>query len=172
MQIGWAIELGRTHVPFAGALPLAARREVHARDPARIRSSTLELDYASDKRELDVRVSSSMAACARAAGVVRPDRTMKPCILIPFYNHGGAIAQVVASLQPLGLPCRIVDDGSDARPSRSCASASNAESWVTSQRLPQNQGKGAAVMAGCDAALARRLHARAADRCRRPAQRR
>ena len=28
------------------------------------------------------------------------------------------------------------------------------ESWVKVQRLPQNGGKGAAVMAGCDAALA------------------
>ena len=28
------------------------------------------------------------------------------------------------------------------------------EGWVNVQRLPQNGGKGAAVMAGCDAALA------------------
>jgi glycosyltransferase involved in cell wall biosynthesis len=38
---------------------------------------------------------------------------MKICIVIPFYNHAGAIAHVVDSLKPLGLQCFIVDDGSD-----------------------------------------------------------
>lgn len=80
---------------------------------------------------------------------------MKPCIVIPYYNHGGAIAQVVGALRPLGLPCRIVDDGSDAQSQADLARATQAEgSWVTLQRLPSNQGKGAAVIAGCDAALA------------------
>ena len=40
---------------------------------------------------------------------------MNTCIVIPFYNHAGAIAHVVEALKPLGLPCRIVDDGSDAQ---------------------------------------------------------
>ena len=80
---------------------------------------------------------------------------MKPCIVIPYYNHGGAIAQVIAALRPLGLPCRVVDDGSNTAAQEALAQAIAAEhSWVTLQRLATNQGKGAAVMAGCDAALA------------------
>jgi glycosyltransferase involved in cell wall biosynthesis len=80
---------------------------------------------------------------------------MKPCIVIPYYNHGGAIAQVVAALRPLGLPCRIVDDGSDAPAQASLARAIELEaSWITTQRLSSNQGKGAAVIAGCEAAYA------------------
>jgi glycosyltransferase involved in cell wall biosynthesis len=80
---------------------------------------------------------------------------MNFCIVIPFYNHGGAIAQVVAALRPLGLSCRIVDDGSDAPSQAALEHAVEAEAaWITLQRLPVNQGKGAAVMAGCDAALA------------------
>jgi glycosyltransferase involved in cell wall biosynthesis len=79
---------------------------------------------------------------------------MKTCIVIPFYNHAGAIAQVVAALKPLGLPCRIVDDGSDRDAQQVLAQIAARESWVTVQHLPQNQGKGAAVMAGCDASLA------------------
>jgi len=80
---------------------------------------------------------------------------MKVCIVIPFYNHPGAIAQVVASLRPLGLPCRIVDDGSDTASQKVLAEiAAREESWVNVQRLPENRGKGAAVMAGCDAAMA------------------
>lgn len=79
---------------------------------------------------------------------------MKPCILIPYYNHAGAIAQVVASLRPLGVPCRIVDDGSNAHAQAAVDDVVARErSWVTLQRLPVNQGKGAAVMAGCDALL-------------------
>lgn len=79
---------------------------------------------------------------------------MKTCIIIPFYNHAGAIEQVVRNLAPLGLPCRIVDDGSDAQAQQVLARVTQHESWVTVQRLATNQGKGAAVMAGCDAALA------------------
>ena len=79
---------------------------------------------------------------------------MKPCILIPYYNHGGAIAQVIAGLRPLGLPCRIVDDGSHSQAQADLARAiEHEQSWVTTQRLATNQGKGAAVMAGCDNAL-------------------
>jgi glycosyltransferase involved in cell wall biosynthesis len=79
---------------------------------------------------------------------------LKACIVIPFYNHAGAIAQVVEALKPLGLPCLIVDDGSDAQAQQVLQQIANQESWVKVQRLPENCGKGAAVMAGCDAALA------------------
>jgi glycosyltransferase involved in cell wall biosynthesis len=80
---------------------------------------------------------------------------MKACIVIPFYNHGGAIGDVVASLRSLGLPCRIVDDGSDAQDQADLDRVIERErSWVTLQRLPLNQGKGGAVIAGCEAALA------------------
>jgi len=79
---------------------------------------------------------------------------MTTCIVIPFYNHAGAIAHVVDALRPLGLPCRIVDDGSDAQAQQVLVQISSSESWVTVQHLPQNGGKGSAVMAGCEAALA------------------
>ena len=79
---------------------------------------------------------------------------MNVCIVIPFHNHPGAIDQVLAALRPLGLPCRIVDDGSDAHSQEVLARIAAREAWVTLQRLAENQGKGAAVMAGCDAALA------------------
>jgi glycosyltransferase involved in cell wall biosynthesis len=79
---------------------------------------------------------------------------MKSCIVIPFYNHAGAIAHVVDSLEPLGLACFIVDDGSDAGAQQVLSRIAARQSWVKVLRLPQNGGKGAAVMAGCDAALA------------------
>ena len=80
---------------------------------------------------------------------------MKICVLVPYYNHGGAIGQVVESLRVLGLPCRIVDDGSDEQAQDALAEAVAAHGdWIKVVRLPTNQGKGAAVMAGCEAALA------------------
>jgi glycosyltransferase involved in cell wall biosynthesis len=79
---------------------------------------------------------------------------MKACVVIPFYNHAGAIAHVVGALKSLGLPCRIVDDGSDEQAQQVLAQLAAAESWVTVQRLAHNGGKGAAVIAGCEAAFA------------------
>jgi glycosyltransferase involved in cell wall biosynthesis len=79
---------------------------------------------------------------------------MRPCIVIPYHNHPGAIGGVIAALKPLGLPCRIVDDGSDESSRETVARIAAREGWVTLQRLSVNQGKGAAVMAGFDAALA------------------
>jgi glycosyltransferase involved in cell wall biosynthesis len=80
---------------------------------------------------------------------------MKTCILIPYYNHGGAIARVIASLQSSQLPCFIVDDGSSAEAKEALARAvAPHRDWITSLALPVNQGKGGAVMMGCDTALA------------------
>jgi glycosyltransferase involved in cell wall biosynthesis len=79
---------------------------------------------------------------------------MKICIVVPFYNHAGAIEKVVDALKPLDLHCLIVDDGSDADAQQVLSKIAMRESWVKILRLPRNGGKGAAVMAGCDAALA------------------
>jgi glycosyltransferase involved in cell wall biosynthesis len=80
---------------------------------------------------------------------------MKACIVIPYYNHGGAIGQVIAGLRPLGLPCRVVDDGSDPAEHEALMRAVAGErDWVSVQRLPTNRGKGIAVRVGCEAAYA------------------
>jgi glycosyltransferase involved in cell wall biosynthesis len=78
----------------------------------------------------------------------------KPCIVIPFYNHEGAIEQTIAAIKPAGLPCWLVDDGSDER----CATVLNAlaereAGWLQLIRYRPNYGKGQAVMIGCAAAL-------------------
>jgi glycosyltransferase involved in cell wall biosynthesis len=76
---------------------------------------------------------------------------MKACIVIPYFNHGGAIGKVIAGLRPLGLPCRIVDDGSDPAEYEALMRAvADDGAWVSVQRLPENRGKGAAVRAGCE----------------------
>jgi len=69
-------------------------------------------------------------------------------IVIPVYNHGGALDYVLDQLAPYELPCLLVDDGSDDECQRVIENASKTRDWVTSIRLSHNQGKGAAVSAG------------------------
>lgn len=71
----------------------------------------------------------------------------KPCALIPVYNHELALPAVVAQLRAAGLSCVLVDDCSSA----ACAAvmddlAAQLDCYLV--RLPSNQGKGGAVMAG------------------------
>ncbi|WP_273823187.1 MULTISPECIES: glycosyltransferase family 2 protein [Pseudomonas] len=71
----------------------------------------------------------------------------KPCAVIPVYNHETAVPAVVAALLAAGLPCVLVDDAS----SPACAAvlerlAEGENTFLV--KLPVNQGKGGAVMAG------------------------
>lgn len=73
----------------------------------------------------------------------------KPCIVVPVYNHEHAIGAVLAGLLRHDAPCMLVDDGSSA----ACAAVLDALALehpgrVVLVRLPHNQGKGAAVLAG------------------------
>ncbi|HYM34354.1 MAG TPA: glycosyltransferase family 2 protein [Steroidobacteraceae bacterium] len=79
---------------------------------------------------------------------------MKLCIVIPYYNHGDAIATVLASLRNFDLPCFVVDDGSNVEAKAKLTRAAGAEKNVIVLTREENGGKGAAVMTGCDGALA------------------
>ena len=80
--------------------------------------------------------------------------TVKCCAIIPSYNHGETVGQLVQRLRELGLPVFIIDDGSD-EPTRVKLSALHApENEVIVDRLDNNRGKGAAVMRGFDLARA------------------
>ncbi|WP_394564296.1 acyltransferase [Pantoea sp. SGAir0180] len=74
--------------------------------------------------------------------------TFSPCILIPCYNHGAMIATVLTRLAPFGLPCILVDDGSDAATQTVLDRLAAENSMLTLVRLAENAGKGAAVMHG------------------------
>lgn len=72
-----------------------------------------------------------------------------PVVVIPVYNHPATIAGVVAQVRGHGLRCILVDDGSTP----DCAAvldtlAAAHPAQVALVRLPHNQGKGAAMVAG------------------------
>ena len=77
----------------------------------------------------------------------------EPCAVIPVYNHGGTVAAVVAQLAAQGLPCVLVDDGSEP----ACAAVLDSLAAQPDTRLVRravNGGKGAAVQDGLRAAMA------------------
>ncbi|REF01828.1 glycosyltransferase family 2 protein [Cupriavidus plantarum] len=78
----------------------------------------------------------------------------RPVVLVPVFNHERAIGAMVDAILRHPVPCLLIDDGSSER----CAAvlrdlAATHADRVTLIRLDRNQGKGAAVMAGFDAAL-------------------
>ncbi|WP_290884622.1 glycosyltransferase family 2 protein [Arenimonas sp.] len=82
-----------------------------------------------------------------------------PLVVIPVFDHEHAIGDVVARVRGHGVPCLLVDDGS----SPACAAVLDqlaTRPGVSLLRLPVNQGKGGAVIAGLREA-ARRGHSHA-----------
>ena len=73
---------------------------------------------------------------------------INPCAIIPIYNHKETIEGVLASLEPLSLPCIIVDDGSDRATQQVLASVTARYPWTHLIRRAPNAGKGIALMTG------------------------
>jgi glycosyltransferase involved in cell wall biosynthesis len=70
------------------------------------------------------------------------------CFLIPLYNHGGTLAEVISGMLSYDKPIIVVDDGSDENTKRIAKQLAQIYPQLTLLTLPRNQGKGAAVMAG------------------------
>lgn len=86
-----------------------------------------------------------MPAAARCSRM--NDLRFQPLVLIPVYNHEGAIGDVVRNVLAHGQRCLLVDDGS----SPACAAVLDElakQQGVHLLRLSHNLGKGGAVMAG------------------------
>lgn len=74
--------------------------------------------------------------------------TFRPCVLIPCYNHGAMMPRVLTRLAPFGLPCIVVDDGSDEVTRQTLEQLDAQHANLTLIRLPANAGKGEAVIQG------------------------
>jgi glycosyltransferase involved in cell wall biosynthesis len=74
---------------------------------------------------------------------------IKPCVVIPVYNHQAAVGAVVRETLAENVPCILIDDGSAAP----CAAVLDAltAGWPKQIKLirhTHNRGKGAAVLSG------------------------
>lgn len=71
----------------------------------------------------------------------------KPCVIIPVFDHELAVPSVVKAVRNAGLPCILVDDASSPACAAVLQQLAQGEG-IYLLRLPVNQGKGGAVMAG------------------------
>lgn len=79
---------------------------------------------------------------------------MKTCIIVPVFNHAEAISRVVLQLQPFGLPCYLVNDGSTPPCSAVLRNlAQHHPDWIMLLERDRNGGKGAAVLTGLRQAI-------------------
>ena len=73
---------------------------------------------------------------------------MKPCLLIPCYEHGAPLRGVLESLAPYALPCLVIDDGSGPETRALLAELEREFAFVRVHRRAVNGGKGAALKTG------------------------
>lgn len=73
---------------------------------------------------------------------------LQPAVIIPVYNHGRQISDVVHQTLKLGLPVFVIDDGS----TDSTAQALEQIKDIHVLDHPVNRGKGAAILTGLTAA--------------------
>lgn len=85
----------------------------------------------------------------------QPLPVFTPCVVIPVFNHPYKITALVARLRDYGLPCLLVDDGSEPGCAQLLDEIEAQCAQVMLLRLSQNSGKGVAVCQGL--ALAHRL---------------
>lgn len=80
---------------------------------------------------------------------------MNPCLLIPIFDHKVEIRGVLDSLAASGLPCLVVDDGSDSETRAVLDRAEKELDWVEVYHRDRNGGRGAALKTGYRLALER-----------------
>lgn len=80
---------------------------------------------------------------------------MKPCLLVPIYDHGATIRGVVESLAPCHLPLLIENDGSGPATVAALDALARQYDWVEVAHQPVNRGKGHALERGYRRAAAR-----------------
>ncbi len=76
------------------------------------------------------------------------------CAVVPVFDHERAVGATTAGLRAHGLTVLLVDDGSGPACAEELRRLAAADPAVRLLRLPENRGKGAAVLAGLKAAAA------------------
>ncbi len=71
-----------------------------------------------------------------------------PCLVIPCYNHAELLATIMGDLQQYNLPIIIIDDGGNSADAAILSDLAKANKEIYLVTMPENKGKGIAVMAG------------------------
>ena len=152
-QVGWVLDAARE---ILGATPavqsieaLKFKRLLRPADVVRLR-----VDVSRDRSAVDFRLmhDASLVASGRLR-LAQP--RIRACALIPIFDHGDTIGDVLAALAPLGLPCIVVNDGSGRETSDALTGLAERLPWVTVEHLRVNRGRGAALQHGYRVARAR-----------------
>jgi predicted LPLAT superfamily acyltransferase len=72
----------------------------------------------------------------------------RPCAIVPVYNHGSTALAVVRGLAERSLPAILVDDGSGSETKAALRLVLEAVPGTRLLTLPENRGKGGAVIRG------------------------
>lgn len=70
---------------------------------------------------------------------------MRPCIVVPVYNHAACLPWLVERLRQINLSTILVNDGSDEPCTLAMRTLRDGNPWITLIERPENGGKGAAV---------------------------
>lgn len=70
------------------------------------------------------------------------------CIVVPVFNHHHKLAELLAAIALHDIPVIMIDDGSETSSKKKIKQISAQHPRVTLYHLPENLGKGGAVMAG------------------------
>ena len=73
---------------------------------------------------------------------------MNACLLIPCFDHGPSLAEVLDGASGLRLHCIVVDDGSGPQTQALLREAVERFPWLRVERRERNGGKGAALKTG------------------------
>lgn len=76
------------------------------------------------------------------------------CAVIPSHNHYRALGGIVDVLAARGIPVFIIDDGSEAAAAQAISALHDPAGGIETIRLPQNRGKGGALVVAMNAAAA------------------
>ncbi|WP_370980105.1 glycosyltransferase family 2 protein [Agaribacterium sp. ZY112] len=78
---------------------------------------------------------------------------LKPCVIIPVFNHGRVIAAIAESLVVKGLPVILLNDGSEPVCARELERVGDKHETVILLSFDSNRGKGAVVCDGLNYAF-------------------
>jgi glycosyltransferase involved in cell wall biosynthesis len=81
--------------------------------------------------------------------------TIRPCIVVPVYDHGKGVVALIERLEPLGMPALLVNDGSGPDCTATLRTLASRHDWVELIEHATNRGKGCAVLTGLRAAHGR-----------------